>query len=347
MESVPSMSRAKILAVCLLAPMAAAGGACRSADVLASGGGGAGNVGGGNAGGRGSGANPGTGGSWLFIPDAGSLDACVPASAPAACTAPGGSYCGLIGDGCRGQIDCGNNCPAGWTCDPINNVCVGGLDCKPTYQCTYTAGSTSGSYCGKISDGCGHPLTCGDTCASLKTGWLCENNVCVGSASVCTPATCDPVAGARYCGKVGDGCGRGIDCGDKCANFQSGWVCNTATNSCVGGADCKKLVCDGNPNARTCGKVGDGWRNRRLRGHLFGLQGRLGVRHEPGPVRRGTQLCSHRLHRGRGRPVLRRHRRRVWWDAPLRRLPEQWDLQQQRLSRPRLRFDVCRAAQVR
>jgi len=30
-------------------------------------------------------------------------------------------------------------------------------------------------------------------------------------------------------------------------------------------------------------------RNRRLRGHLFGLQGRLGMRHEPGPVRRGTQ----------------------------------------------------------
>ena len=263
MKSVPSTSRPRISIVYLLTSLTAAGGACRSTNVTVSGGACGGSVdggdgGGGSAGGKGGGAGTGTGGLLLVLPDARSVDACVPAAAPAACTAPGGSYCGLIGDGCRGQIDCGNNCPAGWTCDIADSVCVGGADCRPTYQCDYTVGSTSGSYCGKISDGCGHALTCGDPCASLQTGWLCENNLCVGGASVCIPASCDPVPGTRYCGKVGDGCGRGIDCGDNCASLQPGWVCNAATNSCVGGADCKKLVCDGESNARYCGKVGDG-----------------------------------------------------------------------------------------
>jgi len=148
---------------------------------------------------------PAQGACCLVLPDAGSVDACVPAAAPAACTAPGGSYCGLIGDGCNGQIDCGNNCPAGWTCDIADSVCRRRGGCRPTYQCDYTVGSTSGSYCGKISDGCGHALTCGDPCASLQTGWLCENNVCVGSASVCTPATCDSCGrGRAIVGKWGE-----------------------------------------------------------------------------------------------------------------------------------------------
>ena len=194
----------------------------------------------------------------FVLADAGRSDACVPALAATACTSSGGNYCGFIGDGCNGQIDCGNNCPSGWVCDGVTHLCVGGADCKPTFQCNYTSGTATGSYCGDISDGCGHPLTCGDNCANLKTGWSCEKNVCVGGADVCVPTTCDPAAGARYCGTVGDGCGRAIDCGDNCAGLKSGWVCNTSTNACVGGATCQKLVCDGTPNARYCGKVGDG-----------------------------------------------------------------------------------------
>jgi hypothetical protein len=251
MKPAQSMSRPKILSVGLLAfaPLMVAGGACSQANVAASAGG--------SGGSASMDASSGAGGALLVIPDAGG-DACIPTVAPAACNTPAGSYCGLIGDGCNGQIDCGNNCPTGWTCDLTDNVCVGGADCNPTYQCTYATGTTSGSYCGNISDGCGHALACGDTCASLQTGWVCESNLCVGSADVCTPTTCDPVAGTRYCGAVGDGCGRGIDCGDTCASLEPGWVCNTATNSCVGGADCQRLVCDGGPNARYCGQVGDG-----------------------------------------------------------------------------------------
>ena len=242
-----------------LAVLVATGGACSSGGSIAPGAT-PGSAGGAPAMAGGSTTAPGgTGGAiTVTIPDAGARDACVPALASVACTTPAGSYCGVIGDGCAGQIDCGNQCPTGWTCDAINHVCVGGADCKPTYQCTFTAGTTSGSYCGNISDGCGHGLACGDNCATLQPGWVCDGNVCVGSASVCKPATCDPTAGSRYCGKVGDGCGRGIDCGDNCAGLKSGWVCDTATNACVGGPGCKPLACDGTPNARYCGKVGDG-----------------------------------------------------------------------------------------
>ena len=265
MKSVPATHRPKTLAIYLLAPLIAAG-ACTSTNVAAIGGGCGGNDGGGNAGGNDGGADIGPGGgadatTWdvpLVTPDARPVDACIAAVAPAACVATGGSYCGLIGDGCKGQIDCGNNCPGGWTCDYFTHLCLGGADCPPTFECTYAVGSSSGSYCNNISDGCGHALACGDTCATLKPGWLCENNLCVGSAAVCTPTTCDPVAGTRYCGRVGDGCGRGIDCPDTCASLKPGWSCDTTTSSCMGGADCKRLVCDGNPNARYCGKVGDG-----------------------------------------------------------------------------------------
>jgi hypothetical protein len=248
-----------VACVLLLAPVLVAGSACTSANVSGvSSAGCGGNDGGGDTGGTGGAANTGTGNLVSVLPDAGPVDACVPLKASAICASAGGGYCGVIGDGCNGEIDCGNNCPTGWTCDATQHTCVGGPDCKATYQCAYTVGSTNGSYCGNISDGCGHALPCGDNCASVSPGWTCENSVCVGGADVCTPTTCDPVAGARYCGKVGDGCGRGIDCGDNCAGLKAGWVCSAATNSCVGGPGCSKLVCDGAANVRYCGKVGDG-----------------------------------------------------------------------------------------
>jgi hypothetical protein len=264
MKSARSAPSTGIPIFCLPALLLATGGACRSTNVAIGDGASAGNAGGvdaggGIAGGTGGGATAGTGGALLVMPDAGSGDACIPTVTKAMCTAEGGPYCGLIGDGCNVQsIDCGNDCDPNWMCDTTNHVCVCGPGIKPPVQCKYTAGSTTGFYCGKISDGCGHALPCGDTCASNTPGWLCESNLCVGGPDVCTPTTCDPVAGARYCGTVGDGCGRRLDCGDTCASFKPGWSCNSATNSCMGGADCKKLVCDGSPDARYCGKVGDG-----------------------------------------------------------------------------------------
>src|SRR4051794_19807746 len=47
------------------------------------------------------------------------------------CTVPGGQYCGVIGDGCGGTIDCGG-CPTGQLCGGagIARVCAP-IDCKP------------------------------------------------------------------------------------------------------------------------------------------------------------------------------------------------------------------------
>lgn len=199
----------------------------------------------------------GNGGAILRIPDGGSGDACVRLDRTA-CTTAAGFYCGKIGDGCNGEIDCGDNCPNGWICDARTHVCVGGPDCKPSFTCQYTVGGNSGWYCGSISDGCGRPLSCGDPCSGMRSGWLCEDNLCVGGASVCTPVTCNPSADARYCGSVGDGCGRGLACADTCSSFKSGWLCDTTRNSCVGGPTCQRLTCTGAANVRYCGTVGDG-----------------------------------------------------------------------------------------
>ena len=42
------------------------------------------------------------------------------------CDPPNGRYCGTIGNGCFGMIDCGT-CPGDQVCD--DNVCVGGASC--------------------------------------------------------------------------------------------------------------------------------------------------------------------------------------------------------------------------
>src|SRR5262245_48570987 len=44
------------------------------------------------------------------------------------CTPANGRYCGVIGNGCFGTIDCGG-CPTDQVCD--NGVCVGGASCMP------------------------------------------------------------------------------------------------------------------------------------------------------------------------------------------------------------------------
>lgn len=133
------------------------------------------------------------------------------------------------------------------------NVCGGGPDCRPSFTC----GFEGGSYCGKIGDGCGKTLECSSACT--KPGWVCEQSVCVGPPpGVCQARTCDPAPGARYCGKVGDDCGRALDCGDRCADLAPGWVCDPSKNACVGGPDCQRAQCTTANGGRFCGTVGDG-----------------------------------------------------------------------------------------
>ena len=74
--------------------------------------------------------------------------------------------------------------------------------------------------------------------------------VCIGGPS-CPAITCTSGGGAKYCGKVGDGCGRELDCG-SCA---AGQICNGGL--CVP-ANCTPLTCAIAGGGQYCGKIGDG-----------------------------------------------------------------------------------------
>jgi hypothetical protein len=77
-----------------------------------------------------------------------------------------------------------------------------------------TCTPAGGQYCGDIADGCGGTLRCGDCPAGSNCGGGGVSHLCGQPAD---PA-CQPVAcvqpGGRLCGRVGDGCGRPLECGD-------------------------------------------------------------------------------------------------------------------------------------
>ena len=240
--------------------------------------------------GAGGSGQTGSGGAQFNVhPDAStSTDAGTNCSTAVTCTPEGGQYCGKIGNGCLGTLDCGNCTQAGWVCE--NNLCVGATSCVPTATCK--SGGTT--FCGKVGDGCGHALDCG-TCAG---GESCTNGVCVKAG--CAPLTCATAAG-QYCGSIGDGCGGKLDCGacpnggvcggggidhvcfdpncapkgcstanggsycgtigdgcgksQNCGGCQSDWTCQS--NMCVGGASCAKNTCQ-NGTSKLCGTFSDG-----------------------------------------------------------------------------------------
>jgi len=191
------------------------------------------------------------------------VDACV----PLVCRDPKcDPYCGRIGDGCGGTLDCGDNCPPGWTCAegicrPAPAICMR-IPCRgPSY-----------SYCGRIGDGCGLSLDCATTCP--MPGWQCVDSLCVAPRDVCTPIpSCQPWAGVRYCGDIGDGCGGVLFCGDcpavlaceihvcvdrsgvcpkvSCSPAGGGWYCGTIGDGCGGTQDCGTKCPDGS----TCGQT--------------------------------------------------------------------------------------------
>ena len=175
-----------------------------------------------------------------------SLDACVPlaCSNRTSCVS---DYCGTIGDGCGGTLNCPTTCPEhDWVCK--DGLCVGSPPTCPLTTCTTPNGN---HYCGDIYDGCGGSVHCG---ACTKPGWICQNGLCIGPPSVCTPIPCDLlVSGVESCGIIcGDGCGGTQDCG---ACKKSGWICSG--NRCMGPLSCRSLTC--NPaGGQYCGAIGDG-----------------------------------------------------------------------------------------
>ncbi|HEX9294704.1 MAG TPA: hypothetical protein VF881_02685, partial [Polyangiaceae bacterium] len=168
---------------------------------------------------------------------------------PIACSTEAGTYCGQIGDGCGGTLDCGS-CQGGRVC--VSNVCSMPVDgCVPL-----TCLQVGGTYCGRIGDGCGRLLDCGNCASPLECGGGGIANVCGAAADggACTPTVCG-VANGQYCGVVGSGCGGKLDCGG-CPAGQSCGVAGVA-NLC-GIVGCTPGACTTPGGTHYCGVVGDG-----------------------------------------------------------------------------------------
>jgi hypothetical protein len=161
-------------------------------------------------------------------------------SSGVSCTPPGGRYCGVIGNGCFGMLDCAG-CPTGQTCE--SGICVT-TDCTPL-ACQLPAGK----YCGNVGDGCGRAKDCGG-CAAAQT--CSGSGLCV--ASNCVPITCN-AGTSRFCGAIGDGCGGMLDCPAcpspaTCGGRGVAGVC--------GDPNCKPITCTPSGGGRYCGVIGDG-----------------------------------------------------------------------------------------
>jgi hypothetical protein len=107
---------------------------------------------------------------------------------PASCTPLGGQYCGLIGDGCGGRLDCGSACPMAQTCGGggTKNLCGSPPDptCQPI-ECV----QRGGRLCGRVGDGCGGAKDCG-TCPGGEACGGTIANVCGQGGGAVPVATC-------------------------------------------------------------------------------------------------------------------------------------------------------------
>jgi len=159
---------------------------------------------------------------------------------PKTCDQVGGKYCGKIGDGCGKSLECGG-CPAGETCSAVTpNVCGKAGACTPL-----TCQQAGGKFCGVIGDGCGRMIDCGGCDGGLTCGGGGTPGVCGGTMTGCVATTCD-VMGGRFCGMIGDNCGKVLDCGDCPAG--SGTTCGGAGVPGACGkappAGCTPLMCN-------------------------------------------------------------------------------------------------------
>ncbi len=128
-----------------------------------------------------------------------------------------GYNCGVAGDGCGGQLNCGTCtapqfCGGGGfdQCGGNSVIADGGSICVPT-TCAQL-----GYNCGPAGDGCGGMLDCG-TCMSPQFCGGGGFDVCGGNingldgGSICVPVTCAQLG--YNCGPAGDGCGGLLNCG--------------------------------------------------------------------------------------------------------------------------------------
>jgi hypothetical protein len=179
---------------------------------------------------------------------------CTPALAADVCA----GKCGAVSDGCSGVILCSGE--AGGVSCGSNQACKSSVCTDLGSTCTPLNCAQKGHSCGDDGDGCGGTISCGacaggETCTFASTGNLCKTVI----VPVCD-ATPIADACAGTCGKVGDGCGRELDCesspltgcpvGQSCGGGGTPGVCG-------GGQTCTPLaasvVCAGK-----CGSQSDG-----------------------------------------------------------------------------------------
>lgn len=180
------------------------------------------------------------------------LASCVSSSSPPPCVTKScgalGLGCGLAGDGCGGQQDCGP-CAPGLTCGGggVPSQC-GAPACTPQKCSDQPAGT-----CGKLGDGCGGQIDCGN-CAG---GQICGGagaNLC--GAAACTPNACPTPAPGSVCGPVANGCGAVNNCpcppSTPCVNGKCGAPACTPRTCAEAGANCGQIA-DGCGGIQMCG----------------------------------------------------------------------------------------------
>jgi hypothetical protein len=171
--------------------------------------------------------------------------------------------CGLAGDGCGGQQDCG-------PCLNPGETCGGGGVPSQCGAPACTKKTCKAGQCGKLGDGCGGILDCG-TCAMGTCGGG-GANVC--GVAMCNPTGCPMPAPGSVCGPVANGCGATNNCpcqaGVPCVNGtcgappcvprtcgQAGANCGSVADGCGGILPCGSCVapqtCGGGGTANLCG----------------------------------------------------------------------------------------------
>jgi hypothetical protein len=163
--------------------------------------------------------------------------------------------CGPAGDGCGGQLSCGN-CVSPQTCGG------GGV----AGQCGYPDGGScapqtcvsEGIACGPAGDGCGNQLNCG-TCVSPQT---CGGGGVFGHCGYpdgggCQAQTC--ASQGISCGPAGDGCGNQINCGSCVSPQTCGGGGVSGQCGYPDAASCAPTSCAA--QSITCGPAGDGCGN--------------------------------------------------------------------------------------
>src|SRR5258705_13690709 len=113
-------------------------------------------------------------------------------------------------------------------------MCPSQVSCFNNKCCTPTTCAAQGKNCGKISDGCGGMLDCGNC---MTAGETCGGGGTTNVCGVCMKKTCT----ANNCGLVGDGCGGTLDCGFPC-DGDAGMLCYAerccTPKTCVAGVSC-------------------------------------------------------------------------------------------------------------